>query len=145
MRTAQSEVLGAGTPAGGNPGGSVFASRAHAIAGMKAAFKLMDLWGLGKSEMIILLGEPTSRTYHNWKNGEVKTVPADTLRRIGYLMGIHKGLRLLFQNPENIYGWVRRSNDDFGGQSPLQRMLGGDMTDLAYVRQYLDAARGGWV
>jgi len=51
---------------------------------------------------------------------------------------------VVFSSPENVYGWVSRKNTDFNGQSPLERMLGGDMTDLAYVRQYLDALRGGW-
>ena len=32
----------------------------------------------------------------------------------------------------------------FGGQTPLERMSAGDVTDLATVRQYLDAARGPW-
>ena len=32
----------------------------------------------------------------------------------------------------------------FGGQTALQRMLAGDVTDLAAVRAYLDAERGGW-
>jgi hypothetical protein len=66
------------------------------------------------------------------------------MSRIGYLLGIHRALRTLFSNPENVYGWINKENDDFGGQSPLQRMLGGEIIDLAYVRQYLDALRGGW-
>lgn len=67
------------------------------------------------------------------------------MARIGYLLGIHRALRTLFANPENVYGWINRPNEDFGGQAPLARMLGGDVTDLAYVRQYLDGMRGGWV
>jgi len=45
---------------------------------------------------------------------------------------------------ERAYAWVRRDNDVFGGQSALTRMLAGDVTDLAVVRAYLDAERGGW-
>lgn len=123
---------------------NVFDSQDHAVAGLKAFFNLMDRWNVRNPQAIILLGGPKKRTFYNWKAGEIGSVPADTMRRMGYLLGIHKALRILFSNPENVYGWVNRENEDFGGQSPFARMLGGDVTDLAYVRQYLDAMRGGW-
>ena len=122
----------------------VLASKPHAAAGMKAVFRLLEQWQVDNTGARNLLGEPSKRTFHNWKAGKVATVPADTMRRIGYLLGIHKALRLLFRNPDNIYRWITRPNDDFARQSPLQRMLGGDVTDLAYVRQYLDAMRSSW-
>jgi len=123
---------------------NIFNSRSHAGAGLKAFFSIADQWKLSNDAARSLLGQPKERTFFNWKKGQVANVPADTMRRISYLLGIHKALRLTFNNPENIYGWIARENEDFGGQSPLGRMLAGDMTDLAYVRQYLDAMRGGW-
>ena len=123
---------------------NVFDSPHHAAAGLKAFFSLMDRWNVRNAQAMILLGEPKERTFYNWKAGEIGSVPADTIRRIGYLLGIHKALRILFTNPENVYGWINRENEDFGGQSPLARMLAGDVTDLAYVRQYLDGMRSGW-
>ena len=59
-------------------------------------------------------------------------------------MGIHKALRHLFKEPARAYAWVKKPNAAFGGQSALERMLAGDVTDLAAVRAYLDAERGGW-
>jgi len=59
-------------------------------------------------------------------------------------MGIHGALRILFREPERGYAWIRKDNEAFGGQSALERMTAGDMTDLAAVRDYLDAERGGW-
>ena len=41
-------------------------------------------------------------------------------------------------------GWVKRPNAFFGGQTPLERMAAGDVTDLAAVRAYIDAARAPW-
>ena len=120
------------------------ASRAHAAAGLKAVFALAEYWRLSADQARILLGQPSPRTFYNGKAGRVGRPSHDTMSRIGYLLGIHKALRTLFSNPDNVYGWINRDNDDFNGQSPLQRMLGGDVTDLAYVRQYLDALRGGW-
>jgi len=59
-------------------------------------------------------------------------------------MGIHKALRMLFKEPERGYAWLRKDNAAFGGQSALSRMLAGELVDLAAVRAYLDAERGGW-
>ena len=120
----------------------VFDSEAHALAGLRAFFQLMERWGVGNEEARVLLGRPSPRTLYNWKAGRAGRLPHDTMRRISYLLGIHKALRILFGEPANTYGWLRRPNADFGGQAPLARMLAGDVTDLAAVRRYLDAARG---
>ncbi len=47
--------------------------------------------------------------------------------------------------PERADAWVKRPNTvaPFGGQTPLEHMLGGQVVDLYRVRQYLDAERGG--
>ncbi len=92
--------------------GDVFKSREHAAVGMKAFFNLKGLWRLKNEDAITLLGAPSQRTFFNWKSGKVSNVSADTMRRIGYLLGIHKALRLLFRNPENVYGWVSRDNEE---------------------------------
>lgn len=117
---------------------------AEAEAMLRAALRLFTLWQLSDGEARILLGQPSPRTFARWKAGEVSSIPYDTARRLSYLMGIHKALRHLFKEPERAYAWVRRDNEVFGGQSALTRMLAGDVTDLAAVRSYLDAERGGW-
>jgi len=66
------------------------------------------------------------------------------LRRIGYVAGIWKALEILYSDPALAEGWVKRPNAHFGGQTPLQRMAAGDVTDLAVVRAYLDGARAPW-
>lgn len=116
----------------------------EAEAMLRAGLRLFALWQLSDGEARILLGQPSPRTYARWKAGEVSTIPHDTACRLSYLMGIHKALRHLFKEPERAYAWVRRDNEVFGGQSALTRMLAGDVTDLAVVRSYLDAERGGW-
>jgi hypothetical protein len=116
----------------------------EAAAMLRAGLRLFALWQLSDAEARVLLGQPAARTYARWKAGEVSAIPYDTARRLSYLMGIHKALRHLFKEPERAYAWVRRDNEVFGGQSALTRMLAGDVTDLAAVRGYLDAERGGW-
>jgi hypothetical protein len=55
-------------------------------------------------------------------------------------------LQILLPDPAAADAWVRRPNQAaaFGGQSALQHMLAGNLSDLNRVRRYLDAARGGW-
>jgi hypothetical protein len=111
---------------------------------LRAAQRLFTHWQLSDAEARVLLGRPAARTYARWKTGEVSAIPHDTACRLSYLMGIHKALRHLFKEPERAYAWIRRDNEVFSGQSALARMLAGDVTDLAAVRGYLDAERGGW-
>jgi hypothetical protein len=59
-------------------------------------------------------------------------------------MGIHKALRTIFREPARGYGWIKAPNEIFAGQSALDVMLGGELTDLMRVRRYLDAERSAW-
>jgi hypothetical protein len=111
---------------------------------LRAFFRLAELWGLNMEQARLLLGRPSRATMYNWKAGKARTVPHDTLRRISYLLGIYKALQILYQDPQLADSWIRRPNAAFGGQSALERMLAGDVADLAAVRAHLDAARGGW-
>jgi hypothetical protein len=111
---------------------------------LRAFFRLVDLWGLSMEQARVLLGRPSRATLYNWKAGRARSLPHDVLRRISYLLGIYKALQILYQNPALADAWLTRPNHAFGGQSALERMLAGDVADLAAVRAHLDAARGGW-
>jgi Protein of unknown function (DUF2384) len=113
-------------------------------AALRAFFRLVELWGLTMEQARLLLGRPSRATLYNWKAGKVRTVPHDTLRRISYLLGIYKALQILYRDPQLADSWIKRANAAFGGHSALERMLAGDVADLAAVRAHLDAARGGW-
>ncbi len=111
---------------------------------LRGFFQIMDAWGIGAEDARIILGSPAERTYYAWRKGGGVRVSEDTLRRIGYAAGIYKALQILYSNPKLADGWVRRPNKAFGGQTPLERMRAGDVTDLAAVRNYVDAARAPW-
>jgi hypothetical protein len=116
----------------------------NTAAALRGFFAIAQAWGLSPEEARTLLGAPAERTFYYWRAGTAVRVPMDTLRRIGYLAGITKALELLYADPLLADGWVKRPNRAFGGQTPLQRMCAGDVTDLAAVRSYLDAARAPW-
>jgi antitoxin Xre/MbcA/ParS-like protein len=107
-------------------------------------FGIMDRWGVDNERARRILGFPAERTFYEWKKGKAIRVPEDTLRRIGYIAGIWKALQIIYSDAKLADEWIKRSNAFFGGQTPLERMSAGDVTDLAAVRAYLDAARAPW-
>jgi hypothetical protein len=113
-------------------------------AALRGFFEIVAAWGVGMEDARALLGAPAERTFYAWRAGNAVRVSNDTLRRIGYIAGIYKALELLYSDGHLADGWVKRPNQAFGGQTPLQRMRAGDVTDLAAVRSYLDAARAPW-
>jgi Protein of unknown function (DUF2384) len=114
------------------------------VAALRGFFAIIAAWGLSAEDARALLGAPAERTFYAWRAGNAVRMPMDTLRRIGYVAGIYKALELLYSDPHIADDWIKRPNRAFGDQTPLQRMRAGDVTDLAAVRSYLDAARAPW-
>jgi hypothetical protein len=119
-------------------------SRDRQRLAMAGFFRIMELWGASNGQMRRILGAPPERTFYEWKSGRVRRLPEDTLRRIGYVAGTYKALQILYSDPVQADGWVKKPNRHFGEQTPLERMAAGDVTDLAAVRAYVDAARAPW-
>jgi uncharacterized protein (DUF2384 family) len=111
---------------------------------LEGFFSIMTHWKANNATARRILGAPPERTFYEWKKGRAGRLPEDTLRRIGYVAGIWKALQIVYSDPAQADGWVNRPNNFFGGQTPLERMAAGDVTDLAAVRAYADAARAPW-
>ena len=107
-------------------------------------FRIMALWGARNAQMRRILGSPAERTFYEWKSGRGRRLAVDTLHRIGYVAGIYKALQILYSDATQADAWLQKPNRHFGGQTPLERMAAGNVTDLAAVRAYLDAARAPW-
>ena len=107
---------------------------------------LFAKWELPGDTQLALLGlSPESRKLlAQYRRGE-RALPntRDTLDRAGYLLGIHKGLRLLFpEDPALRYGWVRRRNGLLGNRAPLDVMLADGLVGLARIARFVDFQRG---
>ncbi len=115
-------------------------------AAFRTFFRIAELWQLSVEEQMTLLGLTSRSTYYKWRNDPPRRLTRDLLERLSYIFGIYKALQLLLPNSAAADGWLRRPNQAplFGGQSALERMLGGRVADLYEVRRYLDAERGGW-
>lgn len=119
-------------------------SAESAAAALRTFWRLAEAWKLSVSEQLTLLGVGRTTRYH-WKQGKVGPLDRHVLERLSYLFGIYAALQVLLPVAERADEWVRKPNSAplFGGQSALDRMLGGQVADLYVVRQYLDAQRGG--
>jgi hypothetical protein len=113
-------------------------------AAVRLFLRLADLWRLAVDQRRALLGDISRPTYHNWQRGKAGTLSRDQLERISLVLGIHKGLKLLFADEASATRWLTSPNRDlpFGGVSPLERALRGSIDDLYAVRRYIDAWRG---
>ena len=121
-------------------------SPAAAAAGLRTFFNIARAWGLSGEQQQTLLGCSRS-TFYDWKAGRVKAgLDRGTLERLSHVFAIYAALQILLPIPERADAWIKKPNTAplFGGGSALDRMLGGQVSDLFVVRQYLDAQRGGW-
>jgi hypothetical protein len=73
-----------------------------------------------------------------------RTLDADTLTRISYLVGIFKALNILYSEAL-ADAWMQRPNSNriFGGQAPLAYLIKGGLPAMQIVRRLVDARRGG--
>ena len=114
-------------------------------AAVEGVVRLAEIWRLTSAEICALLGDVSERTWFRMKKGEWSgTLSQDTLTRVSALIGIFKGLRLLFSEPLSNE-WVRLPNKGpvYGGRRPLDAMIEGGIPKMLEVRRHIDALRGG--
>lgn len=109
----------------------------------RAALNLFAKWGVTDEQAAMLTDMPV-RSFRRWKAEGPGRISRDGLARLSNIMGIHKALRVIFEEPQRGYDWIKAPNAAFEGASALSVMLGGELTDIMRVRRYLDAERGGW-
>ena len=107
----------------------------------RAALNLFAKWGVTDEQAAMLTDMPV-RSFRRLKAEGPGRISRDGLARLSNLMGIHKALRIIFQEPQRGYDWIKAPNAVFDGASALSVMLGGELTDIMRVRRYLDAERG---
>ena len=117
--------------------------RVPITVGLDVFAPMAEAWKLSTDEQMRLLGSPPRSTFFKWKK-DGGPLPRDTVDRISNLLAIWKSLEILFTDPARSEEWIKRPNEFFGGASALDIMLeDGNFFDIARVRQYLDAQRGG--
>lgn len=113
-------------------------------AAVKAVLRLVDAWGGSNAEGAALLGVSES-TWDRMKAGKWDGVLSqDQLTRASTLIGVFKGLHLLFAN-DMADRWPKLVNRGpiFDHRAPIQAMIEGGIPRMLETRQYIDALRGG--
>ncbi len=114
---------------------------------LPAIFHIFSQWTLTGTQQMTLLGLSNEKTLYNWKSQPEKAkLTRDLLERASYILGIYQSLQILFSDQMLADQWLATPNDNplFNGTAPLDRLLAGQVVDLAVVRDFLDAERGGW-
>ncbi len=114
-------------------------------AACEAYLRLAEAWRLSSKQSSALIGEGSERTWFRIKaNDWGGILSQDALTRISGMIGIHKGLHLLFSD-SLVDEWVKRSNSDalFGGEAPADFMIKGGIPAILETRAHVDALRGG--
>jgi uncharacterized protein (DUF2384 family) len=110
---------------------------------LKAFHRVADRWGLDRKGRATLLAASTQSIARWERHASSARLHRDQLERISYILGIFAGLHAILGENSFADEWVRRSNLDFGGRTPLERMLMGNVGDLFCVREYVDRWRSG--
>ena len=129
------------------PGLQTFAAEADrarltAVA-IKAFLALVRAWDCSNAEAAALIGVSPS-SFDRMKRGARPTLGQDQMTRVSALVGIFKGLHLLFADGAADL-WVRRPNSGplFEGRTPVDAMIEGGIPAMLDIRRYVDAVRGG--
>lgn len=114
----------------------------------RVVMALFDKWELSIAEKADLLGmqassRATLAAYSKKDSNSSLPLNRDSQDRTGYLLAIHKALRLLYPHDEAMrFGWVRRRNRMLNGNAPLDVMRNRGLIGIAAIARYLDQLRG---
>ncbi|MCQ8278705.1 MbcA/ParS/Xre antitoxin family protein [Acetobacteraceae bacterium KSS8] len=119
-------------------------------AAIEGMIRLAALWRLNTEEICLLLGDMSERSWFRLKKGETGSperpfiLSQDMLTRISVLIGVFKGLRLLFSE-KLADEWIKLPNRGplFGGRPPLEIAIERGIPGLLDIRAHVDALRGG--
>jgi len=111
---------------------------------VKAVTRAAEFWQLRNADAAALFDVPLA-TWNRMKSGQFRgALDRDKLMRASLIVGIFKGLRLLFNGPLE-HGWPGAVNAGplYQGRSPVAFMIEGGIPAMMRVRDHIDAMRGG--
>jgi hypothetical protein len=113
-------------------------------AGLTGFRKLAEAWKLTGDEAAALLGVSGSTWDRIRGRSWSSVLSQDQLTRISALIGVFKGLHLLFADGmADRWPRLRNAGPLFQNLTPIERMTEGGIPAMLEVRRYVDALRGG--
>lgn len=111
---------------------------------VKAVVRAVQAWDLTGAEAAALFDVPQA-TWDRMKQDTFKgRLDRDKVTRASLIIGIFKGLRLLFNGPlETQWPVLANRGAPFNGRRPVDMMIAGGIPAMAATRQHIDALRGG--
>ncbi|WP_210449160.1 DUF2384 domain-containing protein [Vibrio crassostreae] len=107
------------------------------LKGLNTSLEILKRWGVNDSQAILIL---------NISSAELVQLPSckvssEQLVRTSYILNIHAALRRLFDNPNNVYGFMAMKNNSpfFEGKTPLSFISSGELAALKQVAEHLTA------
>lgn len=112
--------------------------------GITAFRSVVAVWGLSNVEAAALMAVSIS-TWERMRKADWQGVlNQDQLTRVSAIVGILKGLRLLFADKlADEWPKLRNKGSLFDGRSPIDAMIEGGIPRMLEVRRHVDALRGG--
>lgn len=121
-------------------------TKAQCVTGLRAAVGILEKWSASSDQACRILRISRS-TYTRARQRDPSwsvALDSDQMQRISFVLNIHAALRLVFDNPDNVYGFpsMANHNEFFNGRSPLEIMAQGDMISLYETFKRIDVLRG---
>lgn len=124
---------------------TAYTSEALALTGFKAADKILLSWGCTAQQCQTILGI-SELSYHKFKSAPDTTqLNPEQFERVSYLLNIYQALRMTFNTPSNLSGFMGMKNNNvpFAGSTPLAMITSGNLDDLREVAQHIHTFRSG--
>ncbi|MBA6225210.1 MULTISPECIES: antitoxin Xre-like helix-turn-helix domain-containing protein [unclassified Colwellia] len=120
------------------------APKINSAVAFKLGSNILEKWQCSASDKQAILGLSKS-SYYRFNHNESASLSNDQLERISYIANIHQALKMVFSNPDNVYGFMAMKNDNpyFNGHSPLSLISSGNFGTLYEVFKRIDAMRNG--
>ena len=119
-------------------------NESHMI-GLRAAITILKGWKASRSQIQKILGISSYALDRVTAGNAPSKLDGEQIERISMVLNIHAAMRTLFENPANVYGFMRRpnANDFFNGRSPLDVIAEGRLQDLVETHQRIEGLRNG--
>ena len=119
--------------------------QARSATGLKTAVAILGKWGATVDAIQAVL-RVSRATFFKAKSGSIEAInlDSDQLDRISLVLNMHAALRIVFDNPDNVYGFMamKNNNDFFNGRTPLESMENGSFMSVYETFKRVDALRG---
>jgi hypothetical protein len=110
---------------------------------LRTALRVLEKWKATTEQAsnVLRVSRSSISRAHQGKGVELDR---DQLERASIVLNCHASLRLAFDNPENVYGFMglENQNEFFNGRKPLEIMAQGDLMSILETYKRIDAFCG---